>query len=170
MMLHKAGMYCTTVLLLDERQPGQAVANGRLTAKQLHKNGTATYTWQIVNPINSYNIIQYIGKYVHWQKPYAGLKGKLDCDYWVLDYNLAKGKKQFLQADTMLHWFEYWMGPYPFYEDSYKLVEARHAGMEHQSAIAYGNGFANGFRGKDLVRPPNSLAPRCNGSAPLWQL
>lgn len=56
------------------------------------------------------------------------------------------------QGWNVLHWFEYWMGTYPFYEDSYKLVEAPYAGMEHQSTIAYGNGFANGFRGKDLSK------------------
>ncbi|MBS1661779.1 MAG: hypothetical protein JST68_12100, partial [Bacteroidetes bacterium] len=72
------------------------------------------------------------------------------CDYWVLDYNLEKAKVQFRQADSMLRCFEYWMGPYPFYEDGYKLVEAPHLGMEHQSNVAYGNHFANGYLGRDL--------------------
>jgi aminopeptidase N len=79
-----------------------------------------------------------------------GEKGKLDLIYWVLDYNLDKAKEQFKQAKLMLHAFEYWFGPYPFYEDSYKLVEAPHLGMEHQSATAYGNKFANGYLGRDL--------------------
>ena len=128
-----------------------AIANGRLTKKSSSKQRTTTYTWKVVNPINNYNIIPYIGKYVSWQEKYAGVKGKLDCAYWVLDYSLSKAKKHFQQIDTMLNAFEYWAGPYPFYEDSYKVVEAPMSGMEHQSALAYGNGFQNGLNGKDLI-------------------
>jgi aminopeptidase N len=68
----------------------------------------------------------------------------------VLDYNLEKAKKQFLQVPPMLKAFEYWFGPYPFYEDDFKLVEAPHLGMEHQSGVAYGNRYANGYLGRDL--------------------
>jgi aminopeptidase N len=127
-----------------------AVANGRLQKKTTNNNGTATYTWAVKNPINNYNIIPYIGKYVTWHEDFAGEKGNLDCDYWVLDYDLEKAKKQFTQAAKMLKCFEYWFGPYPFYEDGYKLVEAPHLGMEHQSAVAYGNKFENGYLGRDL--------------------
>lgn len=128
-----------------------AVANGRLQRKKVNQNGTVTFTWRVVNPINNYNIIPYIGKYTSWHDDYAGLNGKLDCDFWVLDYSLSKAKSHLKQTDTMLHAFEYWMGPYPFYEDSYKLVEAPMPGMEHQSAVAYGNGFQNGYQGKDFI-------------------
>jgi aminopeptidase N len=128
-----------------------AVANGRLQKKLTGKQRTTTFTWKVVNPINNYEIIPYIGKYVSWHEDYAGLKGKLDCDYWVLDYSLNKAKSHFKQIDTMLRAFEYWCGPYPFYEDSYKVVEAPMDGMEHQSALAYGNGFQNGLKGKDLI-------------------
>lgn len=127
-----------------------AIANGRLKNKMQNGDGTTSYTWAVVSPINNYNIIPYIGKYAHWHEEYSGEKGKLDCDYWVLEYNLEKAKAQFKQAQQMLHCFEYWFGPYPFYEDGYKLVEAPHLGMEHQSAIAYGNAFENGYRGTDL--------------------
>ncbi|MBS1667804.1 MAG: M1 family metallopeptidase [Bacteroidetes bacterium] len=127
-----------------------AVGNGRLQWKKVNKDGTATFKWEVKDPINNYDIIPYIGKYVTWHEDYNGEKGKLDCDFWVLDYDLEKAKKQFVQVDSMLHCFEYWMGPYPFYEDGYKLVEAPHLGMEHQSAVAYGNGFENGYRGTDL--------------------
>lgn len=127
-----------------------AIGNGRLRDKHPNGNGTTTWTWVTVNPINSYDIIPYIGKYVNWSSVFAGEKGNLDCNFWVLDYNLEKAKPQFKQADTMLSAFEYWMGPYPFYEDGYKLVEAPHLGMEHQSNIAYGNHFGNGYLGRDL--------------------
>jgi aminopeptidase N len=127
-----------------------AVANGRLKEKKMNADQTATYTWAVVNPINNYNIIPYIGKYVTWHEDYMGEKGKLDCDYWALDYNLDKGKEQFAQVAGMLKCLEYWFGPYPFYEDGYKLVESPHLGMEHQSAIAYGNKWRNGYAGKDL--------------------
>jgi aminopeptidase N len=127
-----------------------AIGNGRLREKKANGNGTSTYTWVVVNPINSYDIIPYIGKYVNWSEQYPGLKGNLDCNYWVLDYNLEQAKTQFKQVDTMLDAFEYWMGPYPFYEDGYKLVEAPHLGMEHQSNVGYGNHFENGYLGRDL--------------------
>jgi aminopeptidase N len=126
-----------------------AVGNGRLKEKKSN-DGTTTWTWEVKDPINNYNIIPYIGKYVTWHEDYNGEKGNLDCDYWVLDYDLEKAKKQFTQVDEMLKCFEYWMGPYPFYEDGYKLVETPHLGMEHQSAVAYGNKFMNGYLGRDL--------------------
>ncbi|REC50130.1 M1 family metallopeptidase [Chryseobacterium pennipullorum] len=125
------------------------VGNGRLTDKKTEGNKT-TYTWEVKSPINAYSIIPNIGKYVNFKDTFAGEKGKLDLDYWVLDYNLDKAKKQFRQVKPMLSAFEYWFGPYPFYEDSYKLVDSPYLGMEHQSNVAYGNGYQNGYRGKDL--------------------
>ncbi|MEY3945494.1 MAG: hypothetical protein RJB03_200 [Bacteroidota bacterium] len=127
-----------------------AVGNGRLKAKHQYEQGKTAWEWEVKNPINNYNIIPYIGKYVEFKETYEGEKGKLDCNYWVLDYNLEKAKKQFSQVKPMLQAFEHWFGPYPFYEDGYKLVESPHLGMEHQSAVAYGNGYQNGYRGRDL--------------------
>lgn len=127
-----------------------AVGNGRLIYKHSLGNGTTEYTWNVKSPINNYCIVPYIGKYVNFSEKYAGLKGALDMDYWVLDYDLEKAKAQFTDAPKMMKAFEYWFGPYPFYEDGYKLVEAPHLGMEHQSAIAYGNGFKQGYYGSDL--------------------
>jgi aminopeptidase N len=127
-----------------------AIGNGRLREKKMNGNGTATWTWAVTNPINNYNIIPYIGKYATWHDDYAGEKGQLDLDYWVLDYNLDKAKEQFRQTNTMLKCFENWFGPYPFYEDGFKLVESPHLGMEHQSAVAYGNKYKNGYLGNDL--------------------
>jgi len=122
-----------------------AVGNGRLKEK-IAGNGFTTWTWEVKNPINNYDIIPYIGKYVNFTDTLMGEKGKLDCSYWVLDYNLEKAKKQFgRDVKAMIHCFEYWFGPYPFYEDSYKLVESSHLGMEHQSATAYGNHYVNGY-------------------------
>ena len=128
-----------------------AVGNGRLTNKsQLPDSKLSAYTWAVKNPINNYLIIPSIGKYVNFTDTIMGEKGKLDLSYWVMDYDLDKAKEQFKQAKLMLHAFEYWFGPYPFYEDSYKLVESPHLGMEHQSATAYGNKFMNGYLGMDL--------------------
>jgi aminopeptidase N len=128
-----------------------AVGNGRLINKTKNDNGTTTWRWNVRNPINNYNIVPYIGKYVTWHDEYEGEKGKLDLDYWVLDYDLEKAKKQFgRDVKPMIKCFESWFGPYPFYEDGYKLVESPHLGMEHQSAVAYGNRFMNGYLGRDL--------------------
>jgi len=129
-----------------------AVSNGKLISKLMSHDSIihTEYTWEVKNPINNYNIIPYIGKYVNFTDTFMGEKGKLNLSYWVLDYNLEKAKEQFKQVKLMLRAFEYWFGPYPFYEDDYKLVEAPHLGMEHQSAIAYGNQYKNGYLGRDL--------------------
>ncbi len=128
-----------------------AIGNGNLIEKKLNNNGTNTWIWEVKNPINNYNIVPYIGKYSNWTDIYDGEKGKLNCNYWVLDNNLEKAKTQFTQnVHPMLKAFEYWFGPYPFYEDGYKLIESPHLGMEHQSATAYGNKFQNGYSGNDL--------------------
>ncbi len=128
-----------------------AVGNGKMMEKKPNKNGTNTWKWEVKNPINNYNIIPYIGKYVNFTDTMNGEKGKLDLSYWVLDYNLDKAKIQFgRDVKRMLRAFEYWFGAYPFYEDSYKLVESPHLGMEHQSATAYGNHYMDGYLGMDL--------------------
>lgn len=128
-----------------------AVANGRLQSKKMNGDGTATYKWAVVNPINNYDIIPYIGRYVNFSEIYNGEKGKLDLNYWVLDYNLARAKNYLPnEVHNMMKAFEYWFGPYPFYEDGYKLVDVPHTGMEHQSAVAYGNWYKPGYRSRDM--------------------
>jgi aminopeptidase N len=108
------------------------------------------YTWQVTNPINTYCIVPYIGNYVNFTDTFIGEKGTLDLSFWVLDYNKERAQEQFKQVKPMLRAFEYWFGAYPFYEDGYKLVEAPYLGMEHQSAIAYGNDYKQGYKGRDL--------------------
>ena len=127
----------------------QAIGNGRLRSTVKNTDGTTTWSWQVKNPINTYNLVPYIGKYAHFNEVYEGLQGPLDLDYWVLATNEDKAREQFKQVPLMLKCFEEWFGPYPFYTDGYKLVEAPHLGMEHQSAVAYGNGFQNGYLGMD---------------------
>ncbi len=126
-----------------------AVSNGRLINISKH-DSTATYTWVVSNPINNYGVNINIGDYVNFSEIYEGEKGNLDMNYYVLKPHLEKAKKQFLEAPKMMKAFEYWLGPYPFYEDSYKLVEVPYLGMEHQSSVTYGNQFKNGYLGRDL--------------------
>ncbi|WP_339653524.1 M1 family metallopeptidase [Flavobacterium frigidarium] len=126
------------------------VSNGRLQDVKKLKDGTKTYTWVVTNPINNYGVNINIGDYVSFSEKYQGEKGILDLDYYVLKDNLAKAKAQFKDVPRMLQAFEHWFGPYPFYEDSYKLVEVPYLGMEHQSSVTYGNGYKNGYRGRDL--------------------
>jgi aminopeptidase N len=126
----------------------ESISNGRsvLEEEGAHRMGD----WIVNSPINNYNVVPYIGDYIHWSEKYKGLKGDLDIDYWVLREDSAKAIKQFTQVPEMIKAFEYWFGPYPFYEDGFKMVQSPHLGMEHQSAIAYGNKFANGYLGRDL--------------------
>ena len=133
------------------------IGNGRLKQQQQMSGKRVMYSWEVKSPINSYNIIPYIGKYVHFGETYQGLKGKLNLDYWVLTDHLKKAATQFKEVPRMLKAFEFWMGPYPFYKDGYKLIEAPYLGMEHQSNIAYGNGFQNGYMGRDLSHTGQGL-------------
>ncbi len=126
------------------------VSNGRQEFRKVNGDGTASTKWAVVNPISNYCIIPYIGKYTHFHEDFTGEKGHLDLDYWVLDYNLDRAKAYLpTQVHNMLHSHEFWFGPYPFYEDGYKLVDVQHPGMEHQSAVAYGNYYSFGYRGRD---------------------
>ena len=126
------------------------VSNGRLQSVKQQKDGTKTYNWYVSNPINNYGVNINIGDYVTFSEKFKGEKGALDCTYYVLRDNLTKAKKHFQDVPRMLKAFEHWFGPYPFYEDSYKLVETPYLGMEHQSSVTYGNKFQNGYLGRDL--------------------
>lgn len=139
-------------MLISVNVPGNLmdVSNGRLRSVVKRKNKTKTYNWFVANPIDNYGVNINIADYAHFSETYNGEKGQLDCNYYVLKEDLEKAKLQFRQAPMMLAAFEYWFGPYPFYEDGYKLVEAPYLGMEHQSSVTYGNGFENGYRGTDL--------------------
>ena len=128
------------------------ISNGRLQSTEEQDNGTTTYNWVVTNPINNYGVNINIGDYVHFSEVYEGEKGPLDMDYYVLRDNLEKAKKQFKDAPKMMKAFEYWFGPYPFYEDSFKLVEVPYLGMEHQSSVTYGNQYKQGYLGRDLSR------------------
>ena len=127
-----------------------AVGNGRLIKTEKREEAKNVWHWQVTNPINNYGINVNIGDYVNFSEKYTGLNGDLDMDYWVLRDNLEKAKKQFKQAPMMMQAFEHWFGPYPFYEDSFKLVEVPYLGMEHQSSVTYGNKYQNGYLGTDL--------------------
>ena len=126
------------------------VSNGRLRKTTEHNNNTKTFDWFVTNPINNYGVNINIGDYVSFSEVYNGEKGDLDIDNYVLSYNLEKAKEQFKQVPMMIEAFEYWFGPYPFYEDSFKMVEVPYLGMEHLSSITYGNKYQNGYLGRDL--------------------
>ncbi len=126
------------------------VSNGRLRETRANADGTTTFVWAVTNPINNYDIAVNAGHYAHFSDTYAGEAGALTLDYYPLDYNEARARRQFQQVPPMLACFERWFGPFPWYADGFKLVETPHLGMEHQSAVAYGNGYRNGYRGRDL--------------------
>jgi len=125
------------------------VSNGKLLKVEEHKD-TQTFHWYVSNPINNYGVNINIGDYIHFGESYNGEKGKLDMDYYVLRDNEVIARQQFKQAPMMMEAFEHWFGPYPFYEDGFKLVEVPYLGMEHQSSVTYGNQFENGYLGRDL--------------------
>jgi aminopeptidase N len=123
------------------------VSNGRLTGVDHDAVAkTKTYHWKVVNPINNYGVNANIGNYVSWTEKYDGLKGPLDLTYYVLPHQKEAAMKTFKEVPRMLKAYEHWFGPYPWYEDGYKLIAVAYAGMEHQSSVTYGNYFRNGYR------------------------
>jgi aminopeptidase N len=125
------------------------VSNGRLRSAKSNGDGTTTFEWFVRNPINNYNVAVNAAKYAHFSDVYIGEGGRLSLDFWPLVYHLDTARKQFQQAKPVLKCFEHWFGPFPWYSDGFKLVETPHLGMEHQSAIAYGNQYLNGYLGRD---------------------
>jgi aminopeptidase N len=127
------------------------VSNGRLVSTKEKEDNYTQYNWFVSYPINNYNVSLNVADYVHFNDSYQGENGNLTLDYYVLRENLDKAKKQFGEnVKPMFAAFENWFGPYPFYRDGYKLIETPYLGMEHQTAVAYGNKYINGYRGRDL--------------------
>ncbi|MDO7170684.1 M1 family metallopeptidase [Mariniflexile sp. AS56] len=125
------------------------VSNGRLRSVERFGD-TKTYSWFVKNPINNYGVNINIGDYVNFAEVYDGEGGNLDMNYYVLRDNLEKAKEHFKDAPKMMKAFEHWFGQYPFYVDSFKLVEVPYLGMEHQSSVTYGNQYKKGYLGRDL--------------------
>lgn len=130
----------------------EEVSNGRLRAKKEIGNEYTRFEWFVSEPINNYDVSINIADYAHWTDQY---KSKIDGEYLTLDYyvlkdDLDKAKNQFEQVKPMMDVFEKRFGKYPFYKDGYKLVQTPYLGMEHQSCVAYGNQYKNGYLGFDL--------------------
>jgi len=129
------------------------VSNGQDKGSEKLDDGYTSYTWLVSYPINNYNVTLNIGNYEHFSEIYTAQDGEeLDLDYYVLDYNLDKAKKQFKQVKPMLTCYENYFGKYPFWRDGFALVETPYLGMEHQGAVAYGNQYMQGYLGSDLSR------------------
>jgi aminopeptidase N len=128
----------------------EVVSNGRLRGMTKESDGWATWEWFVTSPINNYDVAAYVGRYARFTDTYAGEGGLLTLDFRPLEGHLEAARQQWQQVKPMLKCFEGWFGPYPWYRDGYQLIEAPHLGMEHQSAVAYGNGYQNGYKGKDL--------------------
>ena len=127
------------------------VSNGRLVNHSQLSDGYDRFDWKVVNPINNYNVALNIGDYIHFAEQYTGESGLLDVGFYILRENDIPENRAHIRSNVLrtLEALEHWFGPYPFYEDGYKIVETAHLGMEHQSAIAYGNKFRSGYLGQD---------------------
>jgi len=124
------------------------ISNGRLRNKEILADGWTRFDWFVSYPINNYCVTLNIGKFSHFSDAYISQGDTLSLDYYVMTENLDKARLQFQQVNKMLACFEHYFGPYPFSRDGYKLIECPHTGMEHQTAIAYGNHYINGYRGR----------------------
>jgi len=141
------------------------VSNGRLRSTTPNADGTTTYEWFVANPVNNYNVTVNAAHYSHFNGTYEGERGTLTLDFFPLDYHLDAARKQFQQVKPMLQCFENWFGPFPWYVDGYKLVETPYVGMEHQSAVSYGNHYENGYGRTPGARPHDRSG---TGHGLLW--
>jgi aminopeptidase N len=121
------------------------VSNGKFLGKTDLGDGYTRWDWLVQYPINNYSVSLNIGNYEH----FSDKLGELNLDFYALPENLEKAKKQFAQARGMIEAYQHYFGEYPFQKDGYKLIEAPYSGMEHQSAVTYGNHFANGYLERD---------------------
>ncbi len=121
------------------------VSNGKFLGKTDLADGYVSWDWLVHYPINNYNVSVNVGNYVH----FSDQLGDLTLDFYVLPENLERAKKQFAQTRGMMEAFQHYFGEYPFKKDGYKLIEVPYSGMEHQSAVTYGNHFANGYLERD---------------------
>jgi aminopeptidase N len=128
----------------------QNISNGQFKGKVKQAGGYTRWDWLVSYPINNYNVTLNIGNYAHFSDFHVNGNDTLQMDYYVLPENLEKAKIQFKQAKKTIEAFEFYFGKYPFYRDGYKLIETPYAGMEHQSAIAYGNKYMPGYWGRHL--------------------
>ncbi len=129
------------------------VSNGKFMGKADLGDGYTRWDWFVHYPINNYDVALNIGNYRH----FSDRLGDLPLDFYALPQDLEKAKKQFAQAKGMLEAYQHYFGEYPFKKDGYKLIEVPYAGMEHQSAVAYGNQFTNGYLGRDWTGSGISL-------------
>ena len=148
---HQSDEVDSMLLSISIKSDLDVIGNGRFRGKSIAADGYVKHNWFVANPINNYNIAFYIGKYAHWSDTFNGEAGPLTLDFYALKEDSTQARPHW-DADVkpMLKSFEHWFGPYPWYKDGYKLVQAPHLGMEHQSAVAYGNKFQKGYSGRDL--------------------
>jgi aminopeptidase N len=117
------------------------VSNGKFMGKTDLGDGYTRWDWFVHYPINNYDVSLNIGNYQH----FSDKLGSLPLDFYALPEDLEKAKKQFVQAKGMIEAYQHYFGEYPFKKDGYKLIEVPYSGMEHQTAVTYGNHFANGY-------------------------
>jgi aminopeptidase N len=127
------------------------VSNGRFVASKDLGDGYTEWQWRVHYPINNYDVALNVGEYQHWSGMHANKEtgARTTLDYYALPEDLENAKVQFEQVPGMLDAYEHYLGEYPFDKDGYKLIEVPYAGMEHQTAVAYGNKFENGYYGHD---------------------
>ena len=121
------------------------VSNGKFVGKTDLGDGYTRWDWLVQYPINNYDVSMNIGNYEH----FADRLGDLPLDFYALPEHLDQARKQFAQAKGMIEAYQHYFGEYPWQKDGYKLIEAPYSGMEHQSAVTYGNHFANGYLERD---------------------
>ena len=150
------------------------ISNGRLRNKRQVSQGRTKWSWFVSYPINNYNVSLNLAHYTQLTDVYVQPEDSLDLDYYVLDYNADKANTHFNQVKGMLESFKHYFGSFPFWNDGYKLVEVPYWGMEHQSAIAYGNEFNNNAFDFDFIIIHESAheyfgnSISCVDNAELW--
>ncbi|MFK5855576.1 MAG: M1 family metallopeptidase [Bacteroidota bacterium] len=119
----------------------QGISNGNLRSSYPIDNKYTNYEWFVSYPINSYGVTFYMGKFVNFNEVYNNANGSYNIDYYVLPHNLDRAKEYYSQTKDIIRVYEKLYGEYPYKNDGIAMIEAPYMGMEHQSAIAIGDGY-----------------------------
>lgn len=132
--------------------PLVAVGPGRSEGSQTNSDGTKTYNWRMTNPISNYSIVFNAAPYKLVNDKYRSIAGDdIPIAFYVLPEDADKAQRLIEETKKYIKFYEHYLGPYPFRSQKLGIVETPHLGMEHSTAIAYGNKFRFDADGTDSL-------------------
>jgi len=119
-----------------------AASNGRLEGVERASDSTKTFRWDVSTPINTYAVTLNVGPYTAIDTTYRSVAGTdVPVSFYALSSDTGPARSSLPHFLDHVRFLEETLGPYPFRADKYGIAQTPFLGMEHQTLIAYGNGF-----------------------------